>query len=118
MRKKSQELGSSVVTQHVFIFDLEGFSLGAATNSDTLDILRKLISIYEKNYPETLKAAYVLNASSVFQLVFMIVQSTVQQRTLSKIGIFGTDFELWPSKVRSKMREYGTKVNRGGQVPR
>ena len=28
MRKKSQEVGSSVVTQHVFIFDLEGFSLG------------------------------------------------------------------------------------------
>ena len=27
MRKKSQEVGSSVVTQHVFIFDLEGFSL-------------------------------------------------------------------------------------------
>ena len=26
------------------------------------------------NYPETLKAAYVLNASSFFQLVFKIVQ--------------------------------------------
>ena len=28
MRKKSLEVGSSLVTQHVFIFDLEGFSLG------------------------------------------------------------------------------------------
>ena len=77
-----------------------------------------MIFCFTENYPETLKAAYVLNASSVFQLVFRIVQSTVQQKTLSKIGIFGTDPELWPSKVRSKMREYGTKVNRGGQVPR
>ena len=77
-----------------------------------------LIFCFPENYPETLKAAYVLNASSVFQLVFRIVQSTVQQRTLGKIGIFGSDPELWPEKVRSKMREYGAKVNRGGQVPR
>ena len=46
----------------------------AATNVDTLDILRQLISIYESNYPETLKAAYVVRASSVFQLVFRLVQ--------------------------------------------
>ena len=35
MRKKSQELGSSVVIQHVFIFDLEGFSLGVRNIYDT-----------------------------------------------------------------------------------
>ena len=54
-----------------------------------MEILQKLISVYEgegyfdnirscllfsANYPETLKAAYVLNASSFFQLVFKIVQ--------------------------------------------
>ena len=61
----------------------------------------------------------MVNASSVFQqLVFRIVQATVQQRTLSKIGIFGSDSELWPAEVRSKLRKYGAKVNRGGQVPR
>ena len=30
MRTKSQEDGSSLVTQHVFIFDLEGFSFGVS----------------------------------------------------------------------------------------
>ena len=60
----------------------------------------------------------MLNASSVFQLVFKLVQATVQQRTLSKIGIFGSDSELWPEEVRSKLRKHGAKVNRGGQVPR
>ena len=60
----------------------------------------------------------MLNASSVFQLVFRLVQATVQQRTLSKIGIFGADSELWPTEVRSKLRKHGAKVNRGGQVPR
>ena len=32
--------------------------------------------IFLANYPETLKAAYVLNASSFFQIVFKIVQVT------------------------------------------
>ena len=67
MRTKSQEDGSSLVTQHVFIFDLEGFSfrvssvvdgslsdqtilLQAATNTDTLNIIRQLISIYESEF--------------------------------------------------------------------
>ena len=71
-----------------------------------------------ENYPETLKAAYVVNASSVFQLVFKLVQALVQQRTLSKIRVLGSDPQLWPEEVRSKMEEYGPEVNRGGQVPR
>ena len=37
MRKKTQEEGSSAVTQHVFIFDLEGFSLAVQYN----DILKR-----------------------------------------------------------------------------
>ena len=52
MRIKSSENSSAPVTQHVFIFDLQGFSLQAATHTETMDILRKLISVYEsrKNY--------------------------------------------------------------------
>ena len=64
MRLKTKETPSPV-TQHVFIFDLDGFSLAvrhlnnsiifalcffliqAATHSDTLDLLRRLISVYE-----------------------------------------------------------------------
>ena len=42
------------------------------------------------NYPETLKAAYVINASTVFQLIFRVVQSSVQQKTLNKIKVFGS----------------------------
>jgi len=90
MRQKTKELNGPV-TQHIFIFDLEGFSLTMATHTPTLDILQRLISIYEANYPETLKAAYVLNAPKVFQIVFRIVKGAVEQKTLSKIQVFGTD---------------------------
>ena len=36
MRTKSQEDGSTLVTQHVFIFDLEGFSFGVSFVYDVL----------------------------------------------------------------------------------
>ena len=38
------------------------------------DIYFKYILIPIANYPETLKAAYVLNAPKVFQIVFRIVK--------------------------------------------
>ena len=54
MRRKTAELGRPV-TQHVFIFDLANFSLAAATHSATIDLLRKLIAIYEgRNQPSKL----------------------------------------------------------------
>ena len=60
----------------------------------------------------------MINASSVFQLVFRMVQALVQQRTLSKIRILGSDAQLWPEEVRNKVEKFGPEVNRGGQVPR
>ena len=60
----------------------------------------------------------MINAGSVFQLVFRLVQALVQQRTLSKIRILGSDAQLWPAEVRAKVEQFGPEVNRGGQVPR
>ena len=82
MRQNTLATGAPVY-QHFFIFDMDGFSLRVntfssslthdlrddsislqtATNSPTLDILKKLIAMYEANYPETLKAAYIINAA-------------------------------------------------------
>ena len=57
MRRKKAELGRAV-TQHVFIFDLKNFSLAAATHSATIDLLRKLIAIYEGRKYLTKKGSY------------------------------------------------------------
>ena len=46
MKESSAKIGRPV-TQHVFVFDLEGFSLKAATHKPTLDILLQLVHLYE-----------------------------------------------------------------------
>ena len=64
MRMKTVETGLPV-TQHVFIFDLKDFSLSAATHTATIDLLRKLIAIYEGetlyniSYPVPIINSYV-----------------------------------------------------------
>jgi len=89
LMEESTRRTKSPVYQHTFIFDMDQFSLKDATYGPTLEVVQALISIYEGNYPETLKAAYVINTSKVFQLVFNILQRTVNQRTLQKIKVFG-----------------------------
>ena len=71
-------------------------------------------NLFLENYPETLKAAYVLNASNIFKIVFKIVQSTVQQKTLNKIKIFGSD--NWPLEVKNFVTKQGQNINKGGLV--
>ena len=46
MRIKSQEIGNSPVTKHVFIFDLEGFSLAVSLNKCRTQVLAKLIYVF------------------------------------------------------------------------
>merc|ERR1719342_940533 len=70
MRRKSQEAAQPPITKHVFIFDLEGFSLTAATNSDTLEILRRLISVYEKKLSRNLKSSLRTQCEQYFQNSF------------------------------------------------
>ena len=60
------------------------------------------------NYPETLKAAYVINASTVFQLIFRVVQSSVQQKTLKKIKVFGSG--NWTEEVGRQSRRNSLNV--------
>ena len=43
----SKRPGNIFPLQHVFIFDLDGFSLTTATHRPTLDILQRLIAVYE-----------------------------------------------------------------------
>ena len=70
----------------------------------------------EGNYPETLKAAYVINASTVFQLIFRVVQSSVQQKTLKKIKVFGSgSWEEIESLLSS--RPGRPDICSGGTVP-
>ncbi|XP_063601788.1 SEC14-like protein 2 [Penaeus indicus] len=88
MEKQTQVLGHPV-TQQCCIFDLENFSLRHVTWKPAMDVILQLVQLYEANYPELLKCAYVINAPKVFTLAYAVIKPFLHEVTLKKIRIFG-----------------------------
>ena len=65
MRRRTAETGLPV-TQHIFIFDLKNFSLAAATHTATIDLLRKLITIYEGGERGGLQSYFLVFLNEIY----------------------------------------------------
>ncbi|XP_066245334.1 SEC14-like protein 2 [Euwallacea similis] len=126
--------GSSAIT---VLCDMEGFSLRQYTWRPAAEYIIALIQLYEANYPEILRACYIINAPRVFAIAFNAVKRFMNEFTISKIQIMKKD----PKKSKAMLLanisadqlpvEYGgdltdpdgnpkclTKINYGGKVPK
>ncbi|GFR01433.1 SEC14-like protein 2 [Trichonephila clavata] len=90
MKKQSEKLGKNF-QQWTYILDFDNYSFAKATHKTTLEALVQLFMQYEANYPERLKAVYIINASVYFTLVFAIIKPLLSGNTIQKISIFGKD---------------------------
>ncbi|XP_035229907.1 SEC14-like protein 2 isoform X2 [Stegodyphus dumicola] len=61
MKKRSAETGK-YVEQRTFIFDLNGLSIRQIYHRDVYDLVISFLKLYEGNYPENLRVAYVINS--------------------------------------------------------
>ncbi|CAL1296157.1 unnamed protein product, partial [Larinioides sclopetarius] len=84
------KLGKSV-TQCVYIYDMDKMTLAKATDRYSIEHFLIAVNIFQDNYPELLKAVYVINASTYFTMVFPIVKTVLAGSILDKMKIFGTD---------------------------
>ncbi|XP_064461183.1 SEC14-like protein 2 [Ornithodoros turicata] len=90
MKKQSKLLGRTIETQ-IFVFDFDGFSLRSIASKAVLDFITDLMSLFENNYPERLKAAYVVNAPRIFPMFWKIIRPFICENTAKKVRIFGRD---------------------------
>lgn len=93
--------------------------------------------MYEANYPEILKACYIINAPRVFAIAFGVVKKFLNEYTLGKIQIFPNDPKKWKKVLISHIdgdslpkhyggnledpdgnAKYTTIVKQGGKVPK
>lgn len=88
MQQQTQQLGQPV-NQQCCVFDLDNFSLKHVTWKPAMDVILELVQLYEANYPEFLKCAYVINAPKVFTLAYALIKPFLHEVTLKKIKIFG-----------------------------
>ncbi|KAL3267885.1 hypothetical protein HHI36_007025 [Cryptolaemus montrouzieri] len=122
--------------QVVVIFDMENFNLRQYAWRPAAEVVIQLIQMYEMNYPEILKACYIINAPRVFAIAFNIVKKFMDAYTLSKIQIIKNDPAKWKKKLLENIepdnlpKHFGgsltdpdgnprltTKIKQGGKIP-
>ncbi|XP_054716216.1 SEC14-like protein 2 isoform X2 [Uloborus diversus] len=90
MRDKKEKV-SKLEEKSTFILDFTGFNLKQFYDKSVINAGIQLITMYQDNYPETLKAAYLVNVPSYFSWIFNLFKPFLNSVTLSKIKIYRTD---------------------------
>ncbi|CAL1277436.1 unnamed protein product [Larinioides sclopetarius] len=88
MRKRSRETGVHV-EKRTFIFDLDGLSLKQIYRREVYDLAISFIKLYEYNYPENLKVAFIINTPSFFYYLFSMIKTLLSDDTVDKLKIYG-----------------------------
>ncbi|XP_064211186.1 SEC14-like protein 3 [Tribolium castaneum] len=121
----------------VVIFDMDAFNIRQYAWRPAAEVVVSLVQMYEANYPEILKACYIINAPRVFAIAFNVIKRFLNEYTLGKIQIFKNDPKKWKKAVLANIEpdnlpehfggtladpdgnpRYTTKINQGGKVPK
>lgn len=82
----------TVVEQSFNIMDIKGVGLGMLTGK-VKAFMKMTSSIAQDYYPETLGKMFVINASTVFSLIFSIVKGFIDEKTQKKISVLKSDYQ-------------------------
>ncbi|KAL7635635.1 UNVERIFIED_CONTAM: hypothetical protein RMT77_013452 [Armadillidium vulgare] len=113
MRRKSRDL-EQPIGKEIFIFDLNHFSLRDFTWTPAINLVLKLVQMYEANYPEILKHAFAINAPKVFSVLFSIIKPFIQTNTMKRIKIFGKN--EWKEVLLKEIDADQLPVHWGGSM--
>ncbi|XP_071039303.1 SEC14-like protein 2 isoform X3 [Parasteatoda tepidariorum] len=91
MLKHENEKNGKLDTKVVYVYDFDQLTFPMATNRTVVEMLITWISMYQDNYPERIKAVYVINAQFYFTLLFSALKFIVASAVLKKVHIYGTE---------------------------
>ena len=77
------------ITQGINIWDVKGLTLSKFT-AKVREISSATSKIAQDNYPESLAAAYVINAPAIFKVIWVVISSFLDPRTVAKVHIYGS----------------------------
>jgi len=87
------------ISQGINVWDMKGLTLSAFT-AKVREISGATSKIAQDNYPESLAAAYIVNAPTVFSVVWAVVRQFLDPRTVAKVHIMGSG-----PKMYAKLKE-------------
>ncbi|XP_065302712.1 SEC14-like protein 2 isoform X1 [Dermacentor albipictus] len=113
-RRISLQNGGHRIDTMYFVADMEGFSFWQLSSIEVVSAITESVRLYEANYPEILEEAFVINAPSLFPVLWNIVKPLLSQRTISKINIFGKDG--WRDVLASRFDVERLPAHWGGRL--
>ena len=87
------------ITQVINVWDMKGLTLSSFT-AKVREISAETSKIAQDNYPESLAAAYVINAPSIFSVIWAVVRQFLDPKTVAKVHILGSG-----PKMFAKLKE-------------
>ncbi|KFM68619.1 SEC14-like protein 2, partial [Stegodyphus mimosarum] len=90
LRAQSEKLGK-LLTQITYIYDFDKISFVTATSKKVLDMYLMGATMFQDNYPERIKAVFIINTSIYFQMFFSVIKPVLASVLLEKIQVFGRE---------------------------
>uniref|UniRef100_A0A8C3FJP4 SEC14 like lipid binding 2 n=1 Tax=Chrysemys picta bellii TaxID=8478 RepID=A0A8C3FJP4_CHRPI len=130
--KQTQKLGKRV-EMVMMIYDCEGLGLKHLWKP-AVEAYGELLSMFEENYPETLKRLFVIKAPKLFPVAYNLIKHFLSEDTRKKIVVLGANWKEVLQKYIAPEEipvVYGgtlqdpdgnpkcvTKINYGGDIPK
>ncbi|PNF14249.1 hypothetical protein B7P43_G12208 [Cryptotermes secundus] len=135
-REQAEKFGNEA-SKLICVMDMENFNIRQYAWRPAGEVVVALVQMYEANYPEILKACYIINAPKVFAIAFAVVKNFMNEHTLRKIQIIKSDPQKWQPILLASIEpdqlpahfggtltdpdgnpRYATKVAQGGKIPK
>ena len=86
--KPASERVGYPITQVINIWNLRGMTLGLFT-SEIKAVTKKAMQLSQDNYPESLYQSYIINAPTIFTVIWSIIKLFLDVKTRNKVHIMG-----------------------------
>ena len=86
--KPASERVGYPITQVINIWNLRGMTLGLFT-SEIKAVTKKAMQLSQDNYPESLYQSYIINAPTIFTVIWSIIKFFLDVKTRNKVHIMG-----------------------------
>ncbi|NXG37861.1 S14L2 protein, partial [Dromaius novaehollandiae] len=129
--KQSQKLGRKIEVV-LMVYDCEGLGLKHLWKP-AVDTYGELLSMFEENYPESLKRLFIVKAPKIFPVAYNLIKHFLSEDTRKKVVVLGSNWKEVLQKYIDPEQipvEYGgtltdpdgnpkcpSKINYGGDVP-
>lgn len=80
-----------VVDKSLNIMDLDGLSFRIVTHTTARKVVRDVVTMLQNHYPECSGRMVIINAPKVFGIAWSFVKPQLDEKTVAKISIFGSD---------------------------